>query len=62
MGFSIARTLAAGEHLGPDTLGLYVLGDLSVDTAAAVEEHLAWCARCNNELPNVKAVIAALRA
>jgi len=52
----------AGQHLEPEMLGLYVLGDLSVNTALAVEEHLAWCTRCNDELPNVKAVIAALRA
>ena len=62
MHYSIARKLAVGEHLGPETLGLFVLGDLSVDTAVVVEEHLAWCSCCNDELPNVKAVIAALRA
>ncbi|HUA87433.1 MAG TPA: zf-HC2 domain-containing protein [Bryobacteraceae bacterium] len=62
MPFLFAQGLVAGQHLEPEMLGLYVLGDLSVNTALAVEEHLAWCTRCNDELPNVKAVIAALRA
>jgi anti-sigma factor RsiW len=50
------------QHVSREMLGLYVLGDLSVQASLAAEEHLAWCQRCNNELPKVKAVIAALRS
>jgi anti-sigma factor RsiW len=48
-------------HIDYETLGLYVLGDLSVRATAAAEEHLSSCARCKSSLPQVQAVIAALR-
>ncbi|GEM_PF-2145672 len=48
-------------HLNEETLGLYLLGDLSVNGALAVDEHLAWCGRCNRKLPRVKEVLDALR-
>ena len=48
-------------HVNEETLGLYLLGDLSVTGSVAVDEHLAWCTLCNRELPRVKAVLAALR-
>lgn len=61
MSESITTKLAANRHVSYEMLGLYVLGDLSVEASLAAEEHLAWCARCNRELPRVEAVIAALR-
>lgn len=54
--------LASGPHVSLETLGLYVLGDLSVQAHLDAEEHLAWCEDCNNKLPNVQAVIEALRS
>lgn len=57
----LAAKLSVGPHVSEETLGLYLLGDLSVTATVAAEEHLAWCARCNRKLPKVKAVIAALR-
>jgi hypothetical protein len=57
-----AKLTPMSQHVSYETLGLYVLGDLSVRAALAAEEHLAWCSQCNDALPNVKAVIAALRA
>lgn len=53
--------MTISAHMNDETLGLYLLGDLSVTGAVAVDEHLAWCARCNRELPRVRAVLAALR-
>ena len=45
-----------------EALGLYVLGDLSVRATVAAEEHLSLCASCKATLPQVEAIIAALRA
>ena len=55
----IVMTISA--HVNEEILGLYLLGDLSVNGAVAVDEHLAWCARCNRKLPRVKEVLEALR-
>ncbi|HLH39837.1 MAG TPA: zf-HC2 domain-containing protein [Bryobacteraceae bacterium] len=53
--------MTISAHVNEEILGLYLLGDLSVNGAVAVDEHLAWCARCNRKLPRVKEVLEALR-
>lgn len=58
----VTSSIPSGKHVSFEMLGLYVLGDLSVPAAVAAEEHLAWCSRCNRELPRIRAVIDALRA
>lgn len=49
-------------HLNLETLGLYLLGDLSVGATFAAEEHLYSCARCKSRLPQMEAVLTALRS
>ena len=56
-----AQLSAAGRHANHETLALYVLGDLSVRATLATQEHLSSCMHCKNKLPEVQAVIAALR-
>jgi anti-sigma factor RsiW len=53
---------AAHRHAAHETLALYLLGDLSVRTAMATKEHLSSCSHCKAKLPEVRAVIAALRS
>lgn len=48
-------------HITHEAIGLYLLGDLSVGAMVAAEEHLSKCARCKGKLPQMEAVIAALR-
>lgn len=48
-------------HITHEALGLYLLGDLSVGATLAAEEHLEKCVRCKRALPQMQAVIAALR-
>lgn len=50
------------RHADDGTLGLYVLGDLSLASTLATEEHLSSCQRCKIQLQQVEAVVAALRA
>jgi len=53
---------ASHRHAAHETLALYLLGDLSVRTAVATKEHLSSCTQCKAKLPEVRAVIAALRS
>jgi anti-sigma factor RsiW len=48
-------------HISREALGLYLLGDLSFGAMVAAEEHLSKCSRCKRALPQMQAVIAALR-
>ncbi len=48
-------------HITRETLGLYVLGDLTVRDTIAAERHLSSCPRCKSNLHKAEAVIAALR-
>jgi len=48
-------------HLSPESLGLHVLGDLSVFARIRVEEHLAECGHCRRQLREEAEIIAALR-
>ncbi len=52
---------AAHRHAAHETLALYLLGDLTVRAAVATKEHLSSCTECKAKLPEVRAVIAALR-
>ena len=47
------------EHR-PVLLGPYVLGKLSDDLRADVEEHLSWCAGCRVECQELREVLVAL--
>jgi hypothetical protein len=55
-------TIGSIRHPNYETLGLYVLGDLSLNTTLATEEHLSSCPRCKVQLQQVTDVVAALRA
>jgi hypothetical protein len=50
-----------GQHLNEDSLGLHVLGDLSIYQRSQVEEHLASCSSCRNDLRRLAEVIAVFR-
>lgn len=56
------QTFAAHQHAKHETLALYILGDLSVRATVATTEHLSRCAQCQERLPEIRAVVAALRA
>jgi anti-sigma factor RsiW len=56
------QSFAAHRHAEHETLALYVLGDLSIRAAVATKQHLSSCAQCQEKLPEVRAVIAALRS
>ena len=45
-----------------EALGLYILGDLSVQATVVAEEHLSSCPLCKENLPQVEEVILALRS
>jgi hypothetical protein len=51
----------ADWHADHETLGLYLLGDLSVLGTLETEKHLSSCRQCEVGLRQVEAVIAALR-
>jgi anti-sigma factor RsiW len=56
------QSLASHQHAKHETLALYILGDLSVRATVATTEHLSRCAHCQDRLPEIRAVVAALRA
>jgi anti-sigma factor RsiW len=56
------QSFAAHQHAKHETLALYILGDLSVRATVATTEHLSRCAHCQERLPEIRAVVAALRA
>jgi hypothetical protein len=56
------QSFAAHQHAKHETLALYILGDLSVGATVATQEHLSNCPKCQDRLPEIRAVIAALRA
>jgi anti-sigma factor RsiW len=53
---------AETRHAAYETLALYLLGDLSVVATAATSEHLSRCPDCQGRLPQIREVVAALRA
>jgi anti-sigma factor RsiW len=57
-----AQSFAAHRHAEHETLALYILGDLSVRATIATKQHLSSCVQCQDKLPEVRAVIAALRS
>jgi anti-sigma factor RsiW len=57
-----AQSASVNRHASYEALALYVLDDLSVKQTAAMQEHLLVCARCVEKLPEIRAVVAALRS
>ena len=55
------QSLTALRHVKHETLALYILGDLSVRATLATTEHLSYCEECQDRLPEIRAVVAALR-
>jgi anti-sigma factor RsiW len=53
---------ATTPHANFETLGLYLLGDLSLNTTLVTEQHLSSCPGCKRQLRQAAAVVAALRA
>jgi len=55
------QRFAGRPHAKHAALALYILGDLSVGATAIMDHHLAHCRKCNRRLPEVRAVIEALK-
>lgn len=49
-------------HVSEDALGLHALGDLAILRQSEVEDHLANCGSCRNDLRRLAEAIAVFRS
>lgn len=55
------RIFTETGHLSAESLGLHVLGDLSIFGRTRVENHLSLCSHCRGRFREEAEVVAALR-